>query len=127
MVLWKLFGRICIKLDGKANVKIIEGETLLVDTIADDEYRYDIENPILWNAEKPFLYDVVLEKSGEVIALKAGLRKIEISEKFELLINGVPVTLHGVNHHDTSKYHGWCQNDEELRKDLELMKDLNIN
>ena len=35
--------------------------------------------------------------------------------------------LHGVNHHDTSKYRGWCQSDEELRQDLELMKKLNIN
>jgi len=59
--------------------------------------------------------------------LKAGLRKVEVSDKYELLINGMSVKLHGVNHHDTSKYRGWCQTDEELRKDLELMKDLNMN
>ena len=44
-----------------------------------------------------------------------------------LLINGVSVKLHGVNHHDTSKYRGWCQSNDELRADLELMKELNIN
>ena len=44
-----------------------------------------------------------------------------------MLINGVSVKLHGVNHHDTSKYNGWCQTKEELREDLLLMKKLNIN
>ena len=44
-----------------------------------------------------------------------------------MLVNGVSVKLHGVNHHDTSKFRGWCQSNEELRRDLELMKELNIN
>ena len=96
-------------------------------TVRTDDGIKKAENPILWNAEKPYLYDVILEREGEEIALKTGLRKVEISDKFELLINGMSVTLHGVNHHDTSKYRGWCQTDEELRKDLELMKDLNMN
>ena len=116
-----------IKLDGKANVSIYEGETLLVNKEMENSFSYTVENPILWNAEKPFLYTVVFERADEVITLKAGLRSIEISEQFELLINGVSVKLHGVNHHDTSKYRGWCQTDEELRKELELMKELNIN
>ena len=55
------------------------------------------------------------------------MRDIAISNEFELLINGVSVKLYGVNHHDTSKFRGWCQSNEELRKDLELMKELNIN
>ena len=118
---------ICIKLEGDAKLKIYKKNDLLIETTIEDEYTYEVEEPILWNAEKPFLYDVVLERSGEVIALKAGLRKIEVSEKHELLINGVSVVLHGVNHHDTSKFRGWCQTDEELRKDLELMKELNMN
>ncbi len=116
-----------IKLDGTAVLKIYEQDKLLVETEILNDYTYPVKNPILWNAEKPFLYKVVLEKDGEVITLKAGLRKVEISEKYELLINGVPVKLYGVNHHDTSKYRGWCQSDEELRRDLELMKELNIN
>ena len=118
---------ISIKLEGQANVKIFEADTLLVETEFSDEYTYTVENPILWNAEKPYLYDVILEREGEEIALKTGLRKVEISDKFELLINGMSVTLHGVNHHDTSKFRGWCQTDEELRKDLELIKELNMN
>lgn len=116
-----------IKLDGEANLKIYDKDELLIDTDICDEFAYTVENPTLWNAEKPYLYKVVLERSGETITLKTGLRKIEISDKYQLLINGVSVKLRGVNHHDTSKYRGWCQSKEELRKDLELMKELNMN
>ncbi len=116
-----------VKISGLANIKIFEKDRLICDESISDEFSYAPENPILWNAEKPFLYTVVIERDGEVLTFKTGLRKIEISSKHELLINGVSVKLKGVNHHDTSKYRGWCQSDDELRKDLELMKSLNIN
>lgn len=119
--------QISVRLDGKARLKIFENETLLCDTEFENEFSYSPQAPILWNAEKPFLYTVQLEREGELICLKAGMRRIEISDRYELLINGVPVKLHGVNHHDTSKHGGWCQTEAQLRKDLELMKELNIN
>ncbi len=116
-----------VKIGGSANIKIFEKDCLVCDESINEEFSYTPENPILWNAEKPFLYTVQLERNGEIIEFKTGLRKVEISKKFELLINGVPVKLHGVNHHDTSKFNGWCQTKDELRKDLELMKELNVN
>ena len=122
-----------VKPDRAAAIRIFDGEQLLA--CADEaavaqkggEYCFKVEEPILWNAEKPHLYRVELERNGEIISRKVGLRKVEISEKFELLINGVSVKLFGVNHHDTGKFRGWCQTDEELRADLLLMKELNIN
>ncbi len=119
--------KISINLDGRANLKIFDKDTVIFEGEIENNFEYAPQNPILWNAEKPYLYTVELNRNGEVLTFKTGLRKIEISEKFELLINGVSVKLHGVNHHDTSKYNGWCQSDEELRRDLELMKELNIN
>ena len=116
-----------VQLAGKAQLRIYEGEKLLCSTAMEDRYVFAPDAPILWNAEKPFLYRVELERDGEILTFKAGMRSIAISEQYELLINGVSVKLHGVNHHDTSKYRGWCQSDEELRQDLELMKKLNIN
>lgn len=116
-----------VAIDGKADIRIYDKEALLVSDVIENEYIFTVPNPILWNAEKPFLYTVVLERAGEVITFKTGLRKVEISDKFELLINGMSVKLHGINHHDTSKFNGWYQTDEELYRDLQLMKDLNIN
>ena len=118
---------ISIKLEGSAVVRILEEDKLLTEAEFTDAFSYTPEKPVLWNAEKPHLYTVELARSGEIITLKAGLRRIEISEEYELLINGIPVKLHGVNHHDTSKYRGWCQTEDELRHDLLLMKELNIN
>lgn len=118
---------ICIKLQGCANLKIIENNITLFEGEIKDEFSYLPENPILWNAEKPYLYEIVLEREDEILKFPVGLRSIEVSDKYELLINGVSVKLHGVNHHDTSKYQGWCQTDDELMRDLKLMKSLNIN
>ncbi len=116
-----------IQLDGEAKVSIYKGEELLTEAEMKDRFTYAPESPVLWNAEKPFLYTIKLERNSEVLTFRAGLRKIEIDEEYALRINGTAVKLHGVNHHDTSKYRGWCQTDEELRKDLELMKELNMN
>ncbi len=116
-----------IRLDGAANVKILAGDKVLVEAEMENAFLFCPENPVLWNAEKPFLYTVLLARSGEQIELKTGLRKIEVSEEYALRINGTDVKLHGVNHHDTSAARGWCQSNEELRKDLLLMKELNMN
>lgn len=87
----------------------------------------DLSNPILWNAEQPYLYTVIVEQAGEYIPVKVGLRDQKINEKGELLINGVSVKLKGVNHHDTHAYNGYVLTYEEMRSELLKMKELNIN
>ena len=118
---------VTVKLDGPAQVRIFGGGELLASARMQDSYTFAPENPILWNAEKPYLYTVELERAGEILTLKTGLRKIAVSSRYELLVNGVAVKLHGVNHHDTDPNRGWCQSEAALRRDLELMKQLNIN
>ncbi|MBQ7901592.1 MAG: glycoside hydrolase family 2, partial [Clostridia bacterium] len=86
-----------------------------------------IENPVLWNAEKPYLYTVVIKGETEYIPVKVGMREIAVSELGELLINGTSVLLKGVNHHDTHPTQGWYMSDEDIRTDLQKMKELNIN
>ena len=87
----------------------------------------DLSNPVLWNAENPYLYTVVIKGTSEFIPIKVGMREIGISDKLELLVNGVSVKLKGVNHHDTNAHHGYVMTEEELRNDLLKMKELNIN
>ncbi|MBR2885527.1 MAG: DUF4981 domain-containing protein, partial [Clostridia bacterium] len=95
--------------------------------IYDGDKIADLSNPVLWNAEKPHLYTVVVKGKTEFIPFKVGMRDIKVSEKGELLINGVPVILRGVNHHDTHPQKGWTMSESDLRQDLMLMKELNIN
>lgn len=87
----------------------------------------DLSNPVLWNAENPYLYTIVVKGTTEYIPIKVGMREISISDKSELLVNGVSVKLKGVNHHDTDAYHGYVMTDENLKNDLLKMKELNIN
>ena len=87
----------------------------------------DLSKPILWNAEKPYLYTCVIHHNSEYIPQKIGMRKIEVSDKGELLINGVSVKLKGVNHHDTHPEYGYYMPREDIKKDVLLMKELNMN
>lgn len=116
-----------VELDGAATLEIYAENQLLCAEDICNEFVFTPENPVLWNAEKPYLYTVKLTRGGEVLTFKTGLREIRISDQYELLINGQSVKLHGVNHHDTSKFRGWCQSLEEQKQDLLLMKQLNIN
>ena len=88
---------------------------------------FTVEQPKLWNAEEPNLYRLEFSLAGEVISQYFGFRTISVSKKNEILINGSPVKLKGVNHHDSSLIGGWTMTDEEIIEDLTIMKELNIN
>ncbi len=110
-----------------ADVTLLDMEGKVIGTAKGDKTEIKVENPVLWNAEKPYVYTVRLEKDGEVIDIETGFCKIEVSPTYQLLINGNSVKLHGVNHHDTHPTNGWCETNEELESELRLMKELNIN
>lgn len=119
---------ITVKFNGNANITLCDNAGHVLDTKAgQDEVRFVVQNPVLWNAEKPYLYTLKLEAAGEIISIKTGFKTVEIAPDCALLINGVPVKLKGVNHHDTDPYTGWYQTDEAILNDLLLMKSLNIN
>ena len=110
-----------------ANVSLYDTDGNFVSEQSGEAITFEINNPVFWNAEKPRLYTVKIERDGEVITQKTAFRTIRISNERELLINGVPVKLYGVNHHDTSATGGWYQTDEEMLCDVKLMKKLNMN
>ena len=101
-----------------------EGEFCIYDA---DGKPADLKNPVLWNAEKPYLYTAVIHHGSEYIPQKIGMRTVAFSSEGELLINGTAVKLRGVNHHDTHPQNGYCETDDELLSELTLMKSLNMN
>ena len=80
-----------------------------------------------WNAEKPYLYTVLISENDEFIPVKVGFRDIKVSSEREILVNGVSVKLKGINHHDTNPEKGYVMSEEDIDKDLRLMKELNMN
>jgi len=87
----------------------------------------NVKNPLLWSAEKPYLYDVLIHCNGEYIIKSVGFRTIATSDAGELLINGVAVKLKGVNRHDSHPEYGYYTPAEHMRRDILMMKQHNIN
>ena len=83
-------------------------------------------NPVLWNAECPYLYHVKLETAHELIGERLGLRTISV-EGNQFMLNGKAIRIKGVNRHDFSPLYGAAVTREEMLEDLLLMKKLNIN
>lgn len=86
-----------------------------------------VDSPLLWNAEEPNLYTLIINCGDEWIAKGFGFVEISVSDKAELLINGTPVKLKGVNRHDSHPEKGYTVSAEDMMKDLMLMKQHNIN
>lgn len=85
-----------------------------------------IDHPVLWNAEQPYLYTIVLECAGEVITDRIGLREITIRDGVAF-VNGTNVKFRGVNRHDSDPVTGFTISLEQMKRDLHLMKQHNIN
>ena len=85
-----------------------------------------------WSAEVPYLYTLYItlkDKKGnvlEVIPQRVGFRTVEIKDK-NLLVNGKRVFLKGVNRHEHNATQGHTLTREDMRKDMEMMKKLNVN
>lgn len=113
--------------DKKANITLFDKNVPISCKENTDKAVFHIENPILWNSEKPYLYEILIEYNGEKIRKKAGFVSYGVNKEGAFTVNGVPVKLKGVNHHDTHPQNGWCLTEDEIRYDLLQMKKLNIN
>ncbi|WP_136312954.1 glycoside hydrolase family 2 TIM barrel-domain containing protein [Actinomyces procaprae] len=85
-----------------------------------------VASPHLWSAEDPYLYTLHLATPGEVITEQVGLREVTTADAV-LYVNGAPVTLRGVNRHESDPVTGPVIGVEHMLRDLRLMKQHNIN
>ena len=85
-----------------------------------------VGNPVLWSAETPDLYTLIMETDNEVITEKVGFRKVEVKD-LVLTLNGSPVTFRGVNRHESDPVTGAVCSIEQACKDLYMIKAHNFN
>ena len=91
-----------------------------------------VKNPRLWSSETPNLYTVLIclfDPSGKEVewtSCKIGFRRIEIKNR-EMLINGMPVLIYGVNRHEHDPVNGKTVSRESMLEDVLLMKQYNFN
>ena len=125
--------RIDTSIDGRVGFTLEKGTSAIVTfngqtQQAEEGQRieFKVDNPKLWSAENPYLYDMLIESAGEYIGEKVGIRTSEIIDGI-YLFNGKKIKIRGVNRHDGNCYKGATVSLEDILTDLTLMKKLNIN
>ncbi|BAX80559.1 glycoside hydrolase family 2 TIM barrel-domain containing protein [Labilibaculum antarcticum] len=138
---WKITAQL---FDAENNVVLSEALSTSVKAIYNERWpqrditkwammEANIRCPQKWTAETPYLYKLVfsvVNPKGELVEARSqsvGFRKVEFSKKNELLINGRSIEIMGVNRHDHSPLNGKALTREEIRKDVELLKQFNFN
>ena len=114
--------------DGKEVFKQVKKVTTKDGTISFDTKIIGVNE---WSDETPYLYNYTISWNGtnsetDVITGRTGFRKVEIKEA-QLMVNGKPVMVNGVNIHEHDPVNGHVPNRELMMKDLALMKQNNIN
>ena len=114
--------------------KIINESYPRLDNVMFGLLEKKVENPKKWSAETPNLYTLTLsleKENGEIEEVKScrvGFRSIELSEEnSKLLINGKVTYLYGVNRHDHDPVKGKALSREDIREDVQQIKQFNFN
>lgn len=93
---------------------------------------FDVTGIRRWSHEEPALYRAIVtlrDPAGgvlEVVSLRVGFRSVAVRDN-QLLVNGQPVLIVGVNRHDWDERRGRAVTLEGMRRDLELMKQHHVN
>lgn len=96
-----------------------------------DEVSGTVQSPALWSAESPSLYTLKVSANdrrglAESTSVQFGFRTVEIRDT-QLLVNGKPVLIKGVDRHEISQYGGYNVSEAEMVEDIRIMKELNVN
>jgi len=118
-------GYIHFKAPRRVHLKLYKKDVLLYEAIVNSEVTINVDKPILWNAEEPFLYDLEIMYNKEIILEKVGIRRFEVKDG-ALLLNNQKIKLKGMNRHSFT-LNGYAETVEEVIADLKLLKEHNIN
>ena len=114
-------------------------EKVAHNTVNATEYTGDkiqaemyIDNPLLWDINKPNLYKAVtkLYENGQLkdeVTTTFGVRSIELKPNDGLYLNGKKIKLQGVcMHHDLGPL-GGAVNESAIRRQIRIMQDMGVN
>ena len=111
----------------------VEEKNIKVDRGLKIAISEKFQNPKLWSAEKPNLYDIKVtiidSESGKLIEecyQKFGFRKFEISDKI-MKINGERIVFKGINRHEFNCYRGRAITEADMIWDIKFLKANNFN
>ncbi len=118
-------GIVSVVSDIDADYELFDGDIKLAEARGKN-VSLEIKNPVLWNAENPYLYTLVIKCGDEYIVQRVGLREIEIEGQI-VKLNGKQIRMKGMNRHDSDPKTGYTISIAQAEKDLRMMKECNIN
>ena len=109
----------------------LDDESAEYDAAEVVKHTFNLENPKLWNAEEPNLYDFNIEllegeNAFETHSKRVGIMHTRV-EGNKLLVNEKPIYVKGVNRHENDPWNGQYLTVEQIRRDLEIIKSNNLN
>lgn len=119
-----------IKLVDAKGKEVYSEEKKIKDSDKTVNFSTTIKNVEKWSSESPYLYRYIIslsdKKNNQVLSKKIGFRKVEIKDA-QLMVNGEPLMVNGVNLHEHDGILGHTPNRETMLLDLKVMKQNNIN
>lgn len=127
--------RLTIKLGGEVppelnfSLSFDQGKKLLFNESVSDEkivVEQTVPNFKIWSPESPNLHTVTVAAKDDSIVERFGIRTVT-TEKQQIILNGKPIYLKGVNRHESHPEFGPVQSTPLMIEDLHLLKDLGCN
>ena len=97
-----------------------------VGEVARVELSCPLDKIRLWNPADPKLYDIEFQTGRETLKDEIGIREIS-RDGYNIMLNGVPVRLYGVNVHSEFPETGRTATDGSIQKLIATVKDLGVN
>ncbi len=125
-------GKLRLTLNDESNIVLAKEEAISISSMDTSTvaFKGTVNNVKKWSAEVPNLYELELTLSnGENsshIRKKIGFRNVRIENR-QLLVNGKPIYIRGVDRHETDPFTGHIISKERMEQDIRLMKEHNIN
>ena len=114
-----------------ANGVSVSKQTVNFKGLQHGNVQFNIQNVKKWTAETPYLFTLLTtvkkgNKVVEVIPQRIGFKKVEIKNS-QLLVNGQPIYIKGVNRHEMDPDGGYVVSRKRMIQDIQIMKQFNIN
>ena len=109
----------------------LDGEVCSLDAAAELSCSFKLDNPLLWSDEEPNLYELLITLLGPEGQTEIHSKKIGIINSCvkgnQVLVNGKPIYIKGINRHEYDCKNGRAVSVELIEKELKLIKENNIN
>ncbi len=136
-VLWKLIEKGCARPDPVYGYSFSLDQCAALGEACVEEsgcvqFREQISDVMCWSAEVPYLYELRLslvsgdEQVIETACELVGFRHFEMKDGI-MCLNGKRIVFNGVNRHEFSCDTGRSPREEDVLKDIRIMKQNNIN